>query len=209
MANLYHLGFITEDENEGVFVWNAWRAQEEQNKDKKKLKPDLAEATLSDMWLLNVNFENTVLSRADLSNTNLIQANLDGANLIGANLQGADLSHASLIGADLRNASLIGAKLQGADLREANLAGADFSGVDIKNADLGNTVFKDTILKRLLNADTCVHHCRSYLDKKTAIKFPELDKSFIDGCGGLAIQIPPGFEKTFIHFLHAQGQRIC
>jgi len=70
MANKKHLAKL----KEGVTVWNAWRAENEE------IWPDLSEANLTG---------------ADLRGADLARANLDGADLRGANLTGP---HHVLIG---------------------------------------------------------------------------------------------------------------
>jgi hypothetical protein len=99
VANPQHLKLL----QQGVDVWNAWRAKEP------SIVPDLSEANLGG---------------ADLSRSNLTGANLAWADLSGTDLDGADLTAANLAAASLASANLSGANLRGAILVRTDLANA-------------------------------------------------------------------------------------
>ena len=130
MANSEHLELL----QQGVEVWNAWRAKD-------RSVPDLFSANLDGANLSEANLRGTKLSlaylvRAGLSGASLNGAYLDGAHLSEANLSDANLSEANLSGAKLSGARLDGAYLVRADLFRANLEGADLSGANLEGADL-------------------------------------------------------------------------
>jgi len=87
---------------QSVEAWNRWRAQHADT------RPDL--------------------SNAHLYGLDLVEANLAGADLRNADLRGTVLSNAKLAGADLGGADFFRAVLDGADLSDANLHGARFLG---------------------------------------------------------------------------------
>ncbi len=124
--------------NQGVEAWNNWR------RSNPGLKPNLADADLSDMELDGANLSEAVLDGAELFDSNLANTNLKMATMRGADLSGANLGGAELYKADLREASLIGADLSGAYLAEADLTGADLRGVKLEGADLGGADLTDT-----------------------------------------------------------------
>jgi uncharacterized protein YjbI with pentapeptide repeats len=122
---------------QGVEVWNAWRAENP------SVVPNLSEAGLGKANLSRANLSEAFLDEADLrranlSGANLNKADLDEADLNGANLSGANLSEAQLIEADLGGAKLMGASLNGAILRLADLQIADLTGANLSRADLAN-----------------------------------------------------------------------
>ena len=84
----------------GVEAWNEWRATQQP-----EVRPELANAHLYGLDLVDVNFAGAELRHAVLRGTNL-----RGANLAGANLAGADFFRAALEGADLSGANLVGAR---------------------------------------------------------------------------------------------------
>jgi uncharacterized protein YjbI with pentapeptide repeats len=79
----------------------------------------LADAELSDAYLVGIN---------------LSQNNLAVANLSRADLRGANLRHAGLVGTDLIEADLFRADLTGADLHIANLSGAILGEANLEDA---------------------------------------------------------------------------
>ena len=95
VADPEHLALV----QQGVDVWNAWRAKEP------SVRPDLS----------GINLQEMKRAGADLRDTNLGQTLLNRAYLERANMSGADLSGAALGGATLNYANLRGAK-QGLDL---------------------------------------------------------------------------------------------
>ena len=121
VANPEHLALI----QQGVTVWNAWRAKEP------SVRPDLSGADLSEADL-----SGAALFEADFREANLTKANLSEANLTKAWLGQANLSEADLTGANLTKAWLGDAILAKADLFEANLTEAILSGADLSEADL-------------------------------------------------------------------------
>jgi len=131
VADQQHLEIL----NQGVKVWNEWRA-------KSGGKLDFSGAALEGRDLAGARLECADLSGADLRKTNLQsaqlpQANLQGADLRKANLQSAHLVQANLQGADLRNADLQRANLQSANLKGAKFREADLRGADLRNVEGG------------------------------------------------------------------------
>jgi hypothetical protein len=91
----------------------------------------LANAPLSDAYLIGINLSRAMLNGASLKNANLAGAQLQGAdlgtaNLVNANLIGANLSEANLVAADLTGANLHGASLFKADLKETTIVQTSF-----------------------------------------------------------------------------------
>jgi uncharacterized protein YjbI with pentapeptide repeats len=132
VANPDHLELL----QQGVDVWNAWRAKEP------SIRPDLRGADLTaaklggaDLRDANLREANTIA--ADLSRANLRRANLRKADLRGANLSGANLTEATLSGANLNETILIGANLTRAQLGRTNLLGAYLSRANLSGAGLG------------------------------------------------------------------------
>jgi uncharacterized protein YjbI with pentapeptide repeats len=147
VAHTEHLALL----QQGVDVWNAWRAE------KPSVHTDLTEANLRRADLRRADLHRADFGRADLGGADLIGANLSRANLSranlgradfsGADLGGADLREASLRGASLSRADLVGANLGGADLIEANLMGANLSGANLGGADLGGADLRGASLR--------------------------------------------------------------
>jgi uncharacterized protein YjbI with pentapeptide repeats len=179
VANPEHLKIL----QQGVDVWNAWRAKEP------SVVPDLSEADLRGASLSRVdltggaNLFHADLSRAKLGGANLgaaflMKANLiradlkgaylGGANLTGANLASADLSFANLTGALLPNADLSGADLTWADLGAANLSWADLTGADLTRAILHGAMLVRTDL-----ANAVLTSCRIYGTSAWDVKLSE------------------------------------
>jgi hypothetical protein len=110
---------------DGVYSWNKWR------KANGEIWPNLINANLSDLSLIQANLRGSRLSGADLSGTNLSGADLSGADLSGANLTGVNLFRADLSGADLS-----GADLRGINLTDANVTQCSFlDGGDLTKAE--------------------------------------------------------------------------
>ncbi len=88
---------------------------------------NLSGASLLQVMLTGVNFEQTNLSNAELIGANLAGTNLQKANLTGANLQQANLMGTNLNSANLTNACLFDAILAKADKKLASDNDAFFS----------------------------------------------------------------------------------
>jgi uncharacterized protein YjbI with pentapeptide repeats len=166
MANAEHLALL----QQGVDVWNAWRAKEPSS-------PDLTEANLNGRNLSGVDLNGAnlyeaslvlaYLTEANLNGTNLIWAKLSGAHLSGAKLSGADLYEADLSSADLSGAKLSGADLNGANLTGANLTGANFTKANLSDANLSDANLSGADLSRAVLveadlADAVLTDCRVY-----------------------------------------------
>ncbi|MHC5596827.1 MAG: pentapeptide repeat-containing protein [Nostoc sp.] len=95
---------------------------------------NLSGASLLQVILTGVNFEQT-----NLSNVELMGANLAGVNLQQANLTGANLAGANLAGANLQQANFTGANLQ-----QANLTGINLNSVNLTNACLFNAILTES-----------------------------------------------------------------
>lgn len=83
----------------GVSEWNEWRMAHAD------IRPELANASLCGLDLVNANLTEADLRKADLRGTNL-----GNATLVGANLEAADFFKTILDGTDLAGANLIGAR---------------------------------------------------------------------------------------------------
>jgi hypothetical protein len=141
MANPEHLELL----QQGVGVWNAWRAKEP------SVRPDLsgaalAGAPLESANLSRANLKGTDLSAAHLSDTDLREADFSGARLMGAHLRRSDLRDAFLRRSDLHTADLGGADLRWARLIKADLSEADLSGADLREASLFGANLADAVL---------------------------------------------------------------
>jgi uncharacterized protein YjbI with pentapeptide repeats len=84
---------------QGVGAWNEWRAAHPE------IRPELANAHLYGLDLVDANLAGADLRHADLRGTNL-----SGAVLVDADLEGADFFRTALDGADLNGANLLGAR---------------------------------------------------------------------------------------------------
>ncbi|WP_081851256.1 pentapeptide repeat-containing protein [Bradyrhizobium sp. URHD0069] len=116
----------------------------------------LANAPLSNAYLIGIKLQRAILIGASLSETNLLEASLANANLFLADLTNANLARAQLQGADLGSAKLINANLIGANLNEAKLASANLTGANLLGASLfkadltGTTVDQATFCRTLM-----------------------------------------------------------
>jgi hypothetical protein len=131
MANEEQLSIL----KQGVEVWNAWRAQNDD------ANIDLSSADLNGFHLNTANLKKVNLKTAKLMETHLEQANLSQANLRRTNfsnshLRGANFREANLLGANLSAADLRGVNLSASNLRYADLRDADLSGADLRTAFL-------------------------------------------------------------------------
>jgi TIR domain/Pentapeptide repeats (8 copies) len=127
MANPEHVEIL----KRGVAAWNEWR------KEHSDVRPDLANAALSEIHFSSADLRLANLSMASISGADLSGADLFRAKLFGANLTNADLNRAVLVGAHLKNATLAHANIHGARLRLADLGGADLRHADLGEADFG------------------------------------------------------------------------
>lgn len=118
MTDKTHLAVL----KQGVGTWNEWRAAHADT------RPELADAHLCGLDLVNANLADADLRKADLRGVNLSDAVLIGANLAGANffkavLDGADLSGANLVGAQfLRSEQLVTTRNWQTSFRDHDLA---------------------------------------------------------------------------------------
>ncbi len=94
----------------GVDAWNEWR------KDNPAMRPDLRQADLSGMDLIEANLADSDLREADLRNAKLKDCNLGGADLREAQLCGVDLS---VVKGEIRPEKLAGADLAGCKLPDS------------------------------------------------------------------------------------------
>jgi hypothetical protein len=207
MANPEHLKIL----EQGVEVWNRWRAEA-------SISPDLRNAFLYSAHLSGVDLHradmrranlqgakltNSRLSQADLREADLRNADLNNADLSGADFHGAQLHQAKLRSANLNRTHLNGAALRWTDLREACLGNADLRGADLTNADLRGTNLRQATLGSWMiagiypietiltganlhganNLDACVHIGPSTIDHRTIAKSGRLPLSFLRGCG--------------------------
>lgn len=122
--------------------------------------------------LIGVNFNWTVLYRADLSNAYLMFADLSSAYLTWAKLDNADLSDA-----DLSNANLFCANLSSATLTNANLTETELKNATLESAvgiplNPENAFWENTTCPDGSNSDdegnggTCVGHFLTSPDNK-------------------------------------------
>ena len=148
MANPEHLKIL----EQGVKVWNAWREENAYT------QPDLKEAALEGINLIDANLSESDLTRAnlngaDLSGSNLYRSNLSwvearGIHLNRVNLTEAKLFLANLIHADLSGANLQQAKLDGSYLRGATLIGTNLTGASLDDTNLTRAVLNAVILRK-------------------------------------------------------------
>ncbi|RCJ22633.1 hypothetical protein A6S26_21085 [Nostoc sp. ATCC 43529] len=96
--------------------------------------------------LAGLNLSGASLLQVTLTQINFEQTNLSNAELIGANLAGANLQQANLTSANLQQANLAGANLQQANLTSANLQQANLMGVNLNFANLTNACLFDAII---------------------------------------------------------------
>ena len=177
MANPEHLALL----QQGVDVWNAWRAKESSAADligADLIGADLSGADLGKAYLRGANLRGANLSRANLSRANLCEANLGRANLGRADLGGADLHWADLILANLGRANLSKANLVEANLHQADLGGADLAGAHLSLANLGGAdlLGADLLGASLLEtnlADATLTDCRVYGISAWRVKLSE------------------------------------
>jgi len=141
MAKQKHLNIL----HKGVARWNLWRANNP------KIRPDLSNANLFEVNLIDANLEKVNLSHASLGlsymvGSNLADSNLSGCDFARADLSGTCLSNANLSGAILRGTDFTNANLTRADLRKADLTGAYLRDVNLLKADLTNANLKYAVL---------------------------------------------------------------
>ncbi len=89
------------------------------------------------------NLRLAIFNRCIMINTNFIEANLEKADFSDSNLDGANLEEARL-----QRAYLIGVQLQGADLREAQLQGANLEEAQLQGAYLRETQLQGAYLRK-------------------------------------------------------------
>jgi uncharacterized protein YjbI with pentapeptide repeats len=143
MANEEHLTMI----EQGVEIWNQWRAEKNPN------FLDLSGVEFTDeAYLVGANLE-----WVNLSGTRLRLAELREARFSGAKLNGADLTEADLSWCDFRETNLCRAVLRDADLNGANLNGADLTEADLTQAKMVNTVLANNDLSRVIGLETIKH----------------------------------------------------
>jgi hypothetical protein len=152
VANPKHLELV----QQGVPLWNAWRAKEP------SVRPDLSWADLTEANLGGADFNATRLTGADLTGANLTGANLNVANLSRADLMMANLRGADLTGADLTGADLTVADLTGADLSRANLSRTDLTGATFSGANLSEATLMGAQLVEATLTDAVLTGCRIY-----------------------------------------------
>lgn len=87
--------------------------------------------------IINSDFTNSNLSKADFSDAVTVHSNFSFTNLSGANLTGATFHASDLTGANLVNAKVI----------RANFAYSDLNDAKIRNANLKDTNFSDARLE--------------------------------------------------------------
>ncbi len=205
MANNEHLKIL----NQGVEVWNKWRAEKAAKTALRGLGPDLRGADLKGFNLSEAHLVSSDLSGADLSKAKLVQADLRNAQLTGArlrdadlsgaNLKGAglseadlsgtdliraDLSYAFLTGANLYQADLTGANLEGAELEGARLIGARLAGANLREAIAGRTIFGEIDFRDATALETVRHMSPSTVGIDTIHRsHGKIPESFLRGCG--------------------------
>jgi uncharacterized protein YjbI with pentapeptide repeats len=212
MANKEHVRRL----KKGAHAWNGWRQ-------KKAIRPRLAEAGLSGLNLRGANLQRADLAFADLSGADLRSANLSDAMLVGvdlrrSNLRRTKLAGANLLGADLSDSNLLYAnlcevELPSVRLRNANMRGADLdrtiiwdsdlSGANFTNARLFRAVFSNTDLSSVIGLETCDHHGPSIVDHETLRRSGSLPLSFLRGVGlpeALIEYLPSLLHQSIQHY---------
>lgn len=115
-------------------------------------RADLAGANLAGAWLRDANLKEAYLPHVNLERAKLLGAELEGAYLEGANLEGALLHGANLRsflrGANLKLVEALEAHMEAADLEGANLEESDLRGTNLKGANLQEADLERAILAR-------------------------------------------------------------
>jgi uncharacterized protein YjbI with pentapeptide repeats len=163
MADANHLQTL----EQGVKAWNEWR------KRTPEITPDLSKADLYRQRLNEIDFSDTVLTKANLRGAVLTNGSLERANLRECNLHGAILCGVKMKMADLSEATLI----------ETNFNQADMRGADLSNTFLYETNFANTKLSGVRGLDSCRHLRPSIIDHRTIAKSDNLPLAFLRGCG--------------------------
>ncbi len=124
----------------GVAEWNRWRSANP------TVKPNLADADLSELDLAGINLAEADLNGADLYGSDLSRANLKMANLSGGDLSNSILTDADMYKVDMGGTGLIEARLDGAYLAESRIQGADLRGTNLKGANLAGVDLRGATL---------------------------------------------------------------
>lgn len=173
MANPEHLAKL----REGVGAWNAWRARDP------GVRPNLADADLSDLNLAHIDLSRSDAVRANLSRTVLAGAVLKWTDLFRANLEGATLENAIALGANFQDAALAGANL-GAVLTRVSFNGPSFGAAKFHGATLGRTVFAAADLSGVTGLESVTHVAPSSVGIDTiAYSQGKIPEAFLRGCG--------------------------
>jgi hypothetical protein len=98
--------------------------------------------------LPEADFRHAILPGADFSGAVLSRANFEHANLLAASLDWTNLTQANLSHVLMARSTLIGSDLSGADLVGASLSGADLSSANLRNANLAGANLKGTNLHK-------------------------------------------------------------
>lgn len=172
MANPEHLAIL----KQGVEVWNKWR---EENPE---IRPELMDADLRKMVLIEVNF--------------------GGVNLNGTDFSGANLSAASLIAANLIMANFTEVNLILANLTLTNFTNANLKNTNLAQTALIKTVFGDVDLSSAKGLESCFHLGPSVIDHATLMKSKNLPLPFLRGCGlpDDLIEYLPSFRHDPVQF---------
>lgn len=173
MANPEHVAKL----REGVAAWNAWRARDP------GVRPNLADADLSDLNLAHIDLSRADAVRANLSRTVLAGAVLKWTDLFRANLEGATLENAIALGANFQDAALSGANL-GAVLTRVSFNGPSFGSAKFHGATLGRTVFAAADLSGVTGLESVTHVAPSSVGIDTiAHSRGNIPETFLRGCG--------------------------
>ncbi len=182
----------------GVAAWNEWRRVNP------FVRPDLEDADLSALSLVQANLSyasvlNTEMSGVDATNASLSYANLGAARLHGAVLSGVSAYDSDFNGAELRSSDLSGARLSRcnfsrADMRETSLRGSvldgavfhatDLAGADFSGCRLRGTIFGAVDFRKIDGLEDVIHEGPSTIGIDSLMisegRIPEL---FLRGSG--------------------------
>lgn len=108
---------------------------------------ELNNAILLGFQLYGNSFKNAHIINSDFSNSNLSRANFSGATVFYSNFSGTNLSRVNFTRAKIHASDITAANLENAVIVRANLAHSDLNDSKLHNANLKDTNFSDARLE--------------------------------------------------------------